>query len=250
MKIEIDKLCRRAKDITLGLLFPPVCPICDGTLPLFLDGECCEKCADTLVPIHQAKCYKCGKPLGSTDVEYCELCLTSDFSFTRGIGLYHYDDLSRQLMLNLKYHGRGDLAKFFANQIYRNYKDELESFDIDVVIPVPIHKNRYIQRGYNQAEKLAKCLAELMGKPCETEVLVRIKDTTAQKQLGKNSRLLNLFDAFSIDLDACKRVQTKGLLRNVLLVDDIFTSGSTIQCCTTHLLEAGFSKVYFVTVCT
>ena len=236
--------------MAIGLLFPPVCPVCEAALPLDMEGKCCKKCSDKLVPIKEPKCFKCGKPLESTDVEYCELCRNESFSFVKGVSLYPYTDLSRELVLKLKYNGRGDIARFFANQIINNLSDELLSYNPDVVIPVPVHKKRLVERGYNQAMLIAKHLSDYLKIPCCDNILIRSKDTAAQKQLGKNSRLLNLYDAFSIDKEKLMKLQKKTSINNVLLVDDIYTSGSTIQCCTMYLMEAGIKNVYFVAVCT
>lgn len=235
----------------MDLLFPPVCPICSVVRPLSLKGTSCSFCSKLLIPIHEPKCFKCGRQLGSTDVEYCTNCINNDYPFIKGFSPYTYSGIPRDLILKLKYNGRGDLALFFAKEIYNYCEEELSLLKIDAIIPVPIHKKRLLERGYNQAELVANELSKLLNIPCYNNFLLRIKETTAQKQLGKYSRIINLYDAFSVDHNAFDYAQrnTKNSLRTALIVDDIYTSGSTISTCAQYLRELGFSKIYFVTVC-
>ncbi len=122
----------------------------------------------------------------------------------------------------------------------------MKGVDAKVLIPVPIHKNRYKSRGYNQAELIAKELEKIAKLPTQNRWLIRVKDTLPQKELSDKERRGNLLQAF--------RVNKKGLELNqipkcVILIDDIYTTGSTLEACAMALKEAGVQRVYFLCVC-
>lgn len=233
----------------MDLLFPPTCPVCESIRPLLLPGTCCNDCQDYLKPIQEPKCFKCGRSLRSTNVEYCSLCMSNNYPFNKGYSLYSYEGLAKSLILKLKYNGRGDLAEFFAREIYKLYKDEFDLIKPDLIIAVPIHSSRLIERGYNQAQLIADNLSKLINVPTDDQLLLRNKETKALKQLGKYSRIINLYDAFSINYSHYDLIKNKNSLKTALLVDDIYTSGSTISTCAQYLREIGFDKIYFITVC-
>ena len=113
---------------------------------------------------------------------------------------------------------------------------------MDAIIPVPVHPSRRRKRGFNQAEVLAKIVGERLGIPVKAELLRRTKKTLPQKELSVGERLKNLSGAFRAD-------EIPENIRRVLLVDDIYTTGSTIEACTRVLKAAGVETIYFVVIC-
>ena len=115
-----------------------------------------------------------------------------------------------------------------------------------VLVPVPVHSKRYRKRGYNQAEEIAKEMARLSGLPMRSDLLVRVKHTAPQKELSKRERSRNLQGAFRCRADY-RKLCLQG--KCAIIIDDIYTTGSTVEACSQTLLQAGFDKVYFLCVC-
>ena len=114
--------------------------------------------------------------------------------------------------------------------------------NVDVIIPVPVHPSRRRKRGFNQAEVLAKIMGERLGIPVRTDLLTRTKKTLPQKELSAGERLKNLSGAFRAEVIPAE-------IRRILLVDDIYTTGSTIEACTRALKTSGAQAIYFVVIC-
>ncbi len=118
----------------------------------------------------------------------------------------------------------------------------LRSWQAEALIPVPIHKSRMRKRGFNQAALVAERMGERLGIPVEKDILVRVKKTKAQKNLSDAERRENLKNAFQVSGNELK-------LKRVVLVDDIYTTGSTLDAGASVLREAGAEKVYFLSIC-
>ena len=129
----------------------------------------------------------------------------------------------------------------FAREMAVYYGKWISSKKIEAIIPVPLHPSKKRKRGFNQAEILARELSEQTGIPVYTDVLFRIRKTSPQKMLGPGERKANLKGAFAVSAKwkAC---------RNVLLIDDIYTTGSTIERCAGMLKKAGTENVWFLTI--
>lgn len=137
--------------------------------------------------------------------------------------------------------GRKEYGIFYAKESARIYGDWIRSRGVEAVIPIPIHKNRRKRRGYNQAEIFAKELGKRLRLPVDTGILVRTLDTTPQKKLNDRERKNNLKKALKIEADS---VQWK----RVLVVDDIYTTGSTVDAAADALKEAGVEEIYVLSI--
>lgn len=122
------------------------------------------------------------------------------------------------------------------------YEDLLRSWNPDALVPIPLHKTRKRKRGFNQAQLLAEKLGEILEIPVEKRILERTKKTGPQKELNDVQRRANLKNAFQVR-------QNDVRLKRIVLVDDIYTTGSTIDAAAAVLLEHGAEKVYFLTIC-
>ncbi len=195
-------------------------------------------------------CLKCGRAIEDADREYCEKCAGLSFSFRRCYIVFPYEGELRMLLMKFKYLSRKDLGIFFAREAVKRYGDELGRLSFDAVIPVPIHESRFRERGYNQAETVSAYIAQALGISCFPEILVRTRHTIAQKKLDTVGRLANLRTAFAIDwrgLNLAKKEMArhgKSEIKRALLVDDIFTTGSTLECASEKLIKAGIEEVY------
>lgn len=191
--------------------------------------------------IRRPTCKKCGKEVADHTVEYCYDCEKRKRSFDYGLSLLNYDDIASRSMSQIKYNNKREYLDFYSEAIYRKLGRRIRAMKADVLMPVPVHPSRLRQRGFNQAEELSRRLSVQLGIPVNTSVLKRNRKTAPQKSLDPSGRLKNLEKAF------CAFQLPPGI-RSVMLVDDIYTTGSTIEACARVLKKAGAERVYFVTI--
>lgn len=221
------------------LLFPRRCPICDGIVVPW--GElCCRACLERIRYIGEHYCMKCGKGLTREEREFCSDCQKRRHFFQRGRSLYTYESAAGALF-RFKYQGRQEYADFFAEQLYTYLGRDIQAMNADMMIPVPLHRSRLKERGYNQAELLGRALAKRLDIPFRADLVTRCRKTVPQKQLSLSQRQNNLKRAFKlsendVELDA------------VIIVDDIYTTGSTADALSEILIEGGVKRTYVVTL--
>ncbi|GHU44741.1 hypothetical protein FACS1894111_12480 [Clostridia bacterium] len=144
-------------------------------------------------------------------------------------------------MYRFKYRDRQEYASFYARELSKKHGKWIRWKQIDVIVPVPLHKRKKKLRGYNQAELVARELGKRVGIPVRTDVLIRCVDTKPQKEVSGRERKQNLRSAF--------RMRKTGVqLKNVLVIDDIYTTGSTIDGVAATLKTGGVQRVYFLSV--
>lgn len=139
-----------------------------------------------------------------------------------------------------------EYGKVYGRLLWDAKREWLQRIREPVLVPVPVHSKRYRKRGYNQAEEIAKEMARLSGLPMQSDLLVRVKHTAPQKELSKRERSRNLQGAFRCRADY-RKLCLQG--KCAIIIDDIYTTGSTVEACSQTLLQAGFDKVYFLCVC-
>lgn len=230
----------------LPALFPRHCPVCNKLVPYgtFIHDICHME----LPVIQGAVCLRCGKPVSRSTQEYCYDCRVFPKSFSRGFSLFLYNKKTRPIMSAFKYQNKRGLADFFIQELLHHYRFQLEGLGIDAVIPVPVHKNKYKKRGYNQAELLSSRIALSFNLSHYPDMLIRSVDTLPQKQFSPQARLNNLIKAFRFNSRYDTLIQ-KNTTFSVLLIDDIYTSGATMEACTRILLDAGITNVYILSIC-
>lgn len=151
-------------------------------------------------------------------------------------------------MSAFKYQNSRRLADFFIEELLLRHATLLESFGINAVIPVPVHRNKYKKRGYNQAELLSRQIALSLNLSHHPDMLIRSVDTLPQKQFSPQARLTNLIKAFSFN-SRYDKLFLENPSFSILLVDDIYTSGATMEACTRVLRDAGAADVYVLSIC-
>ncbi len=229
--------------LLLDLLYPRRCPICQQIV--MPKGEyICRTCFEELPFVREPRCRQCGKPLGDMEKEYCYDCEKRAFHYEYGYGLWIYNEKMKRSLSAFKYQGKREYAEFYGEQLLLHYGDWIQSVGIQVVVPVPVHIRKLKTRGYNQAALVAEIVAKELHLPLE-EVLMRCINTKPQKSLDNRERIYNLQHAFCLNTSNNFSVEGK----KVLLIDDIYTTGSTIEVCTNVLLQAGADKVYFLCLC-
>lgn len=203
------------------------------------DELICPPCAKKIRRVSAPVCYRCGKPMNDETREYCENCEKRMPSFRQGIAWAEYASFYvRRMMSEAKYHSNCQILDYPCKDFAARNRERIALWHAEALIPVPVHEKKYRERGYNQAEEIANRLSIYLGIPVDSTLLVRKENTKAQKTLSETQRFENLLRAF----DATR----PSPYRTVILVDDIYTTGSTAECCTRALMKAGAETVYFM----
>jgi ComF family protein len=236
-------LLRRGTAWALDLLFPPLCVACRARV---LEAHSlCAACWNAISFIEGAVCSGCGVPF---DVDpggetMCGACHAQARDFSHARALLRYDEASKPLILSFKYGDRLDQAPAFARWLERTGRPLLLAADL--IVPVPLHRWRLWKRRYNQAAVLARHLARLSGRPCDPLALERKRPTPSQGEMkSAKARRKNVLGAFAVP--KAKLAEVKG--RNILVVDDVFTTGATLNACARALKRAGAGRVDALTL--
>ncbi|MBU9736618.1 ComF family protein [Diplocloster agilis] len=229
----------RWKELLLDFFFPRRCPVCDQIVTPY--GEkICKKCRTQFKRIAEPKCKRCGKPLEKETAEYCYDCARKTFHYESGIAAFVYDAGMKNSIARFKYAPfRREYADYYAEEMCKASRIQMRRWKPDALIPVPIHKARLAFRGFNQAELLARGLSKEFQIPVRTDLVYRVKKTTPQKELNDKERKNNLKSAFHVKPNAIE-------CKTVVLVDDIYTTGSTMDALAKALKANGVEQVYFV----
>ena len=226
-------------NLLIELLFPRRCPICDKPVDK-MGCYACKKCQITLQYVHSPYCMKCGKELKENTKEYCEDCENVQHYFDRGRALYEYNSI-KTAIYRFKYEGRREYADFFGKELNRQFGEQIKEWKADAIVPVPLHLEREKRRGYNQAALIAKVLGKELNIPVNENIIRRVKATLPQKQVNGKERQNNLKNAFKIGQNDVK-------LNTVVVVDDIYTTGATMDAVAECLKSAGVGKVYWISL--
>lgn len=227
--------------IILDSIYPRCCPVChDIVIPR---GELvCGKCLRKLHPISQPRCMKCGKSIRDDRREYCADCSTRNHRFTQGIGIYAYDQVMKSSIEMYKTRGRREYGDFYAAVMAHYGKPYITKWKPECIFPVPMHPSSRRRRGFNQAEYLAQGLGDILGIPVETDRIRRIGRGAPQKSLDAKFRRRQLQGEFAAASDFCAPDR-------VLIIDDIYTTGSTIDAVAEVLIENQAKNIFFMTLC-
>ena len=220
----------------LDLFYPPKCPFCGK---ITQDGICSE-CRKAYPFIKEPFCKKCGKPVSDDQKEFCYDCSHKKHYFCEGRALWIHRGKVSEAVYALKYKNKKIYGEVFGTEMGRMFSSYLKQKGVSLLIPIPLHKSRFRRRGYNQAEILARRISEISGIPLDTNTLVRVKGTIAQKELDDKQRRRNIRNAFAVVGNICAG--------KVALIDDIYTTGSTLDEAADTLLASGVGKVYFLVI--
>lgn len=227
------------KDKLLDLVFPRRCVVCDEITDR-TGKALCSKCQGKILYIKEPCCMKCGKQLKGGEQEYCGDCRKKKHNYIQGTSLYDYGSMSDSLF-RFKYAGRMEYADFYGRELAEKKARWLSMIKPDVLVPVPVHPSRKRKRGYNQAELIAGKLSRYSGIPIDTSLISRERKTQPLKNLSYAERQNNLKKAFKIRQNDVK-------LSTIVIIDDIYTTGSTIDAMAQAFTEVGISGIYFITL--
>ncbi|MCG8360753.1 MAG: ComF family protein [Kiloniellales bacterium] len=244
MKPSTAKLATGLVDLGSGLsaaalnaILPPRCIACGITVER--PGNLCPDCWDGMDFLAPPWCTACGLPfeydLGAEAL--CGDCSRALPPYARGRAVMAYDEASRRLLLRFKHSDRTDAAPAFAAWMARAGAALAE--EAELIVPVPLHWTRLFRRRYNQAALLALALGRRCDKPVVTDLLLRRRATPSQGRLSRSARARNVAGAFAVK--PARRARLRG--RRVLLIDDVMTTGATLEACSRALLAGGAGAV-------
>ena len=249
MKSDLRKIAGRA----LELLYPRLCPVCgriiSGTHPAKgANPYICEKCYKELNFPDGPRCLKCSRPVSDELEECCRSCSGEKKHFDQGIAVMMHDGAAKKIIYDLKFSNKRDNADMLAFEAAARCREQVAFWAPDVMIPVPLHRKKKRERGFNQAELLSRKLSYYLQDqgimiPVNTDILERASATKPMKTLNSRERRENIRGAFRAVIGKDQITD----IRSVMLVDDIYTSGATMSECARVLREAGVSRVYFLT---
>ncbi|MFI3166710.1 MAG: ComF family protein [Bacillota bacterium] len=230
--ISDDHQRKYALTETLGS-YRHICPECGKEM--FNDDVFCEECSKLIVMLSGDKCPKCGrKVMGNVS---CNICRTHRHDFDRAFTAFNYEGIVVKYILNMKFYGKAYLYHMFAKYLaYVYLKSNIEA---DFVSFVPMTKKGQKQRGYNQSELLAKEFSYLTGIPLFYGVIKK-RETKFQKRLNAEDRRKNMQDVFRVEGD----IKNK----NILVIDDVMTTGATLDSVAKALKRSNASKIYAITI--
>lgn len=231
------------KRLIREIMFPARCVSCDKVLDYDrIHIGFCRKCHKKIRYACEPVCKKCGKVIDDFAKEYCLDCQKRTHYFVQSKGVYVYEGMIKQSMYRFKYSNRRCYRYTFSRDIIKVYGRWIKTLELDGIVPVPMYKKKQKVRGYNQAELIARQLSYDMGIPLYSDLVYRTRKTIPMKGLSDTERQKNLKNAFNFSKKALQ-------LKRVLIIDDIYTTGSTLDSVAKVLHDAGVKEVYGLCMC-
>lgn len=215
-------------------IYPPTCVYCGERGALV-----CDECFKDAEEVGKPYCIRCGKPL--LPHRKCSTCAKAEFEFTACRAPYLYEGVIAEVIKKLKFNHSLELSEWIGERLSSFY--QTLSWDIDLMVPVPLSKEGRRSRGFNQSEWIAKAFARKVGLEVAPNALIKVRHTETQVGLSGEQRRDNLRGAF-----VAEPVLVRG--KRILLIDDVMTTGSTFNECTIALLEAGARNVRCLSLAT
>lgn len=222
----------------IDFLLPPLCPICRQRITH--NNTLCARCFAELSFISNTVCQKCGAPLPYEQARLCVHCLKKMPIFDKALSVLKYDETSKALILPFKHTDYIEIAPLLAKWMNQRGKDLISN--CDCIVPVPLHLYRLFKRKYNQSALLARKLAKINHKEYLPRCLKRCRYTKSQGHMNPKQRKKNVRNAFKV----CPKYHLKDKV--VLLIDDVMTTGATINECAKILKKNGAKSVYVLTL--
>ena len=236
-----------AGDAVVSVFFPAGCRICDNLLVHATRVPICGECLDSFAAIPGKSCEICGQaltapPANDAEQLICRACQQKTYAFERARSYGIYDGALVRAILLLKWERIEPLGAWFAERLAELVQRESGVLQADIVVPVPLHEDRERQRGYNQAGLISKPLARRLGLPHKAVLLMRTRPRPDKQVLSLEERWESVRGAFAT------RPGSQVDNKRVLLVDDVMTTGATLDACARALLESGAKSVLGLTV--
>lgn len=220
------------------LFFPRACAFC-GAHDIGSKTDLCLPCLESVREVPESFCLKCGRPFAGTfSGAVCGKCLQFPPKYSKARFAVFYENNVRDAVADFKYHSALHLTKVLSKILIDAFVKHYQNQALDLILPVPVHRNRILKRGYNQSVILARELSLFTRVPLDRTCLIKSKDTVPQAGLSRKDRLKNLVNSFNV----CSPDRVRG--RRVLLVDDVATTGTTVSEAAKELSAAGCSEIF------
>lgn len=216
----------------LNTIFPETCPVCLEGRPDHATAPICAACWKAVIPYKGPSCLICGLPLDGDSSTTCAECIKDRPAFRSAISFGLYKGTLKKAVSLLKYHKMKRLSKPLAEMLLR-----MEIPHVDAVLPVPLYREKLRQREFNQSALIAKYTAKGIGRILVTDCLIKAKETMPQVGLNSVKRRRNVRNAF---VTQSSKIEGK----DILLIDDVITTGATIRECSRVLKKAGAGNIY------
>jgi len=228
----------------LDILFPPLCHVCRCFLAEPTEIHLCDGCREKIIPVSSPLCLICGLPFATENGSdhTCGQCLTTRRPFTGARAAARFEGPLQELIHRFKYGKKVHLSRPLGLLTAAALGDVPPAFSADFIVPVPLHRTRLRERGFNQSQLIGRVLAKSWKIPLSVNNLRRIRWTTPQTGLSAAERERNIRGAFSVARP------DRFIDKRLLLVDDVYTTGSTVTECAKTLCRYGAKEVYVVTV--
>lgn len=229
--------------VLINLFYPALCRACSKKINAF-DRNICDDCAKKIKERFPPFCLKCGRQLrgGLALITICPDCKKEEPYFDRAWSACYYDGILKDLIHDFKYKKMTSLSADFTNLITNFMKKHSIGRDAQLILSIPMHRNRLFKREINHSDILARALGKTLGISYSQNALKKIKDTSIQSRLKRHERIKNLRSSFSLKDTLIIRN------KNIILVDDLFTTGSTVNECSRLLKNSGARYVEVITL--
>lgn len=219
-------------------IFPPACPLCGKTFPIAYADVFCSSCLSGFKPLPDAHCPRCALPFAgiSNSAHVCGRCIQHPPAFEKVYAVGLYEQSLRRAVHQIKFNHQVGLDRPLGALLERRVDADLK---IDLVVPVPLQRKRLKERSYNQALLLAREFARNRKLPV-AKLLCKSHETASQQGLSAKARVKNLQGAFTL------QGQVQG--GSILLIDDVMTTGATVEACSRVLIDGGATKVYVAVI--
>ena len=239
-------MLRRFLQSLADILYPKTCLSCKSKVSAVTDEDLiCKKCYSEIEINLPPFCFACGRHLKKNNLNknICPACVRNRLHFDRAFSPCVYDGVTKKLIHEFKYKGKDNLGKPLSKIMINFIKEySLPLNYLDFIIPMPLHKTRLREREFNQAEILSMYIAREFKKDSVSGVLLRHRQTKTQTELKNKERFLNVANSFSVD----SRLSLKK--KNLLLIDDVLTTGATSSEAALALKNAGAQTVFVLTL--
>ena len=227
---------------TLNLVFPVYCKSCGIKLPYDNKKYLCLDCIKSIRLNQPPFCTRCGKSVvGESRIKaICPDCLGKEYYFEAAWQCCKYDGIIKEFIHGLKYNKRLFLKDILIDILYNFIREHVDYKNIDMIIPVPMHRLSIHSRGFNQAAVISRGICQKLAIPLKEDWLIKIRKTKQQVGLKKDERLKNMAGSFILKKDAGLKE------KKVLLIDDVFTTGATADECSKALISGGARSVWVV----
>ncbi|MBU1043633.1 MAG: ComF family protein [Candidatus Omnitrophica bacterium] len=229
----------------IDLIYPRFCVFCHSKLNSNSDYNLCSQCALEINPIKAPFCLKCGAKLDQlSQIRYngCNRCSNKKYHFDQVLSACKYKGMVKHCIHLFKYKRKRKTKNILSDILIRFLNENFCPKNIDLITAVPLHKHKLRDRGFNQSDLIADKISTALGIESSLDNLCRIKKTVSQVTLNAQQRQLNILGAFS-----CKNPE-EFKNKRILLIDDIFTTGSTLDECARVLKQSGAKEVTCLTI--